>query len=52
MAQMREYKEMYKNEEYKGTHECSRENSRGTQGVREDRASDGLLGIHATVAPL
>jgi len=36
----------------KGAHESQRENSRAEQGAWKDRASDGLLMIHAYVAYL
>ena len=49
---MREYKEMYKSEQYKGTHEFTKGNSRGTHGAWKDEALGGLLEIHATAAPL
>ena len=47
---MREYKEMYRYEQYKGTHEFKKGNSRDSQGAWKDGALKDLLGIHATAA--
>ena len=52
MAQLRDYKEMYKYEQYTGTHEFTKGNSRGTQGAWKDKTLDGLPEIHATAALL
>jgi len=50
---MREYKEMYKNEQYKRRLRVNRMKTQEThRGAWKDRTSDGLLEIHATVAPL
>ena len=49
---MREYKDMYMYEQYMALTSLQKENSRGTQGAWKDGASDGLLEIHATAAPL
>ena len=35
-----------------GTHELQKENLRDQQGAGKDEASDGLLMIHASTAPL
>ena len=52
MAQLREYKGCTGVNSKKGTHEFTKENSRGTQGAWKDGALDDLLEIHATAALL
>ena len=49
---MREYKEMYKYEQYKRRLRVIAGNSRAEQEAWKDGALDGLLEIHATAAPL
>jgi len=50
---MRQYKEMYKNEQYKRRPRVNRRKTREThRGAWKDRTSDGLLEIHTTAAPL
>jgi len=46
---MREYKEMYKYEQYKGAHEFIERKLESRAGGLEGWASNGLLEIHATV---
>ena len=41
---MWEYKEIYKYEQYTGTHEFEKENSRDSQGAWKDEALDDLRG--------
>ena len=49
MAQMREYKEVYNNEQYKRRLRVTKENSRAGQGAWKDGASDGQQMIHASL---
>ena len=49
---MREYKEMYKYEQYKEARSHSKRTLEPNKGAWKDGALDGLLEIHATAAPL
>jgi len=49
---MREYMEMYKYEQYRGTHEFTKEKLGRHTGAWKDGALDGRLEIHATAALL
>jgi len=50
---MREYKEMYRNEQYKRRSRVNRRKTRETHmGAWKDRTLDSLQVIHATAAPL
>jgi len=49
---MREYKEIYKYEQYKDAHKSQKKNSKAEQGAWKDKASDGLLMIHTVATHL
>ena len=50
---MREYKELYKYEQYKWrSRVCKSKTQETRRGAWKDRAQDGLLVIHAIAAPL
>ena len=50
--QLREYKEIYKYEQYKDALESQKENSRAEQGALNDWVSDCLPMIHSTATHL